>query len=262
MPNRESGDENRTATLYADAHHQHVVAAIEVRGLTKFYGSKPALRDVSLAVEEGEFFGLFGPNGAGKTTFVKILTGQLVPPQGAARVLGVDVVADPMAVKAAVGIVPEVESPPSYLTSYEYLYFVSRVRNVPDAEARIARWLDFFDLEDVRRTICKDLSKGTRQKLMLAAAFLHAPKLLFLDEPFINLDPIYQRRVKDYLVEYVDGGGTAFMCSHLLEIAEKLCDQVAILNEGRVIARGALADVRGPEKDLESAFLKLVGDRP
>ena len=116
MPNRESGDENRTATLYTDAHHQHVVAAIEVRGLTKFYGSKPALRDVSLAVEEGEFFGLFGPNGAGKTTFVKILTGQLVPTQGAARVLGVDVVADPMAVKAAVGIVPEVESPPSYLT--------------------------------------------------------------------------------------------------------------------------------------------------
>ena len=235
------------------------MAAVEVVDLTKLYGSKPALRDVSLAVETGEFFGLFGPNGAGKTTLLKILTGQLAPTGGGARVLGIDVVADPMAVKAAVGIVPEVESPPSYLTSYEYLYFVSRVRKVPDAEARIARWLTFFDLEDMRRTICKDLSKGTRQKLMLAAAFLHEPKLLLLDEPFINLDPIYQRKVKDYLEEYTDGGGTVFMCSHLLEIAEKLCDQVGILHEGQLIANGRLAEVRGPEPDLEAAFLKLVG---
>lgn len=163
-----------------------------------------------------------------------------------------------MAVKEAVGIVPEVESPPSYLTSYEYLYFVCRVRNVPDAETRITRWLEFFDLGEVRRTICKDLSKGTRQKLMLAAAFIHEPKLLFLDEPFINLDPIYQRRLKDYLQKYADGGGTVLMCSHLLEIAEKLCDRVGILNAGQLIAQGALAEVRGVEKDLESAFLRLV----
>ena len=235
------------------------MAAIEVRGLTKFYGSKPALQDVTLAVEPGEFFALLGPNGAGKTTLLKILTGQLAPTRGGARVLDLDVVDRPMAVKEAVGIVPEVESPPSYLTSYEYLYFVARVRKVPDAEARITHWLGFFDLEDVRRTICKDLSKGTRQKLMLAAAFLHEPRVLFLDEPFINLDPIYQRRVKDYLAQYVDRGGTVFMCSHLLEIAEKLCDQVGILNGGHLIARGALADVRGGEKDLETAFLRLVG---
>jgi len=235
------------------------VAAIEVRGLTKFYGSKPALLDVSLEVKEGEFFGLIGPNGAGKTTFLKVLTGQLAPTKGTAQVLGIDVVAAPMSVKAAVGIVPEVESPPSYLTSYEYLYFVSRVRKVPGPEPRIARWLDFFDLEGMRRTICKDLSKGTRQKLMLAAAFLHEPRLLFLDEPFINLDPIYQRRVRDYLEDYVRNGRTVLMCSHLLEIAEKLCDKVGILNDGHLIAQGELADVRGREPDLESAFLKLVG---
>ena len=237
------------------------MATIEVRGLSKFYGSTPALRDVSLAVEEGEFFGLFGPNGAGKTTLLKILTGQLAPTQGGARVLGIDVVDRPMAVKEAVGIVPEVESPPSYLTSYEYLYFVARVRKVADGEARIARWLDFFALEDVRRTICKDLSKGTRQKLMLAAAFLHEPRLLFLDEPFINLDPIYQRRVKDHLSEFRDGGGTVFMCSHLLDIAEKLCDRVAILNSGHIITQGSITDVRGRAPDLETAFLELVGSR-
>jgi len=252
----------RRAISYTRGRHPSVVAAVEVRDLTKFFGSKPALRGVTLAVEEGEFFGLFGPNGAGKTTFLKILTGQLAPTKGDARVLGVDVVADPMAVKRAVGIVPEVESPRSYLTSSESLYFVSRVRNLADPESRIARWLDFFDLEGVRHTICKDLSKGTRQKLMLAAAFLHEPKLLFLDEPFINLDPIYQRRVKDYLAEYVGDGRTVFMCSHLLDIAEKLCDRVGILSDGQLVALGATADVRGPERDLESAFLKLVGSRP
>jgi len=162
-------------------------------------------------------------------------------------------------VKAAVGIVPEVESPPSYLTSYEYLYFVSRVRNVPDAEARIARWLDFFDLEDVRRTICKDLSKGTRQKLMLAAAFLHEPALVFLDEPFINLDPIYQRKLKDFLADYIAQGGTAFMASHLLDIAEKLCDRVAVIQDGAIVATGTLDEIRGSERDLETAFLRIVG---
>jgi ABC-2 type transport system ATP-binding protein len=235
------------------------VAAVEVRDLTKFYGSVPALQGVSLAVNEGQFFGLFGPNGAGKTTFLKILTGQLAPTSGSARVLGIDVVADPLAVKRAVGIVPEVESPPSYLTAYEYLYFVCRVRKVEAADPKIARWLEFFELGDVRRTICKDLSKGTRQKLMLAAAFIHEPKLLFLDEPFINLDPIYQRRLRDYLREYAEGGGTVLMCSHLLEIAEKLCDEVGILDRGRVIAAGTLGEVRGGERDLETAFLKLVG---
>jgi len=235
------------------------LAAIEVSALSKFYGSKPALEDVTLAVDDGEFFGLFGPNGAGKTTFLKVLTGQLAPTRGTARILGIDVLAAPMAVKEVIGIVPEVESPPSYLTSYEYLYFVSRVRKVPDADAKIMGWLDFFDLQDVRRTICKDLSKGTRQKLMLAAAFLHEPRLLFLDEPFINLDPIYQRRVRDLLAEFVDEGRTVLMCSHLLEIAEKLCDKVGILNEGRLIAQGELTAVRGREKDLETAFLKLVG---
>jgi len=234
------------------------VAVLEVQRLTKFYGSVPAITDVDLAVEQGEFFGLFGPNGAGKTTLLKVLTGQLAPTRGRARVLGIDVAERPMAVKEAVGIVPEVESPPSYLTSFEYLYFVCRVRKVPDANAKISRWLEFFDLGDVRGTICKDLSKGTRQKLMLAAAFIHEPKLLFLDEPFINLDPIYQRRLRDYLREYVDGGGTVLMCSHLLEIAEKLCDRVGILNAGHLIAQGALAQVRGGEKDLETAFLKLV----
>jgi len=235
------------------------VATIDARRITKRYGDVDALQGIDLAVERGEFFGLFGPNGAGKTTMLRILTGQLRPTSGEARVLGVDVVHEPLRVKALTGIVPEVESPPSYLTAYEYLFFVGRVRQLDSIEDRIARWFEFFDLNDVRRSLCKDLSKGTRQKLMLAAAFLHDPAVVFLDEPFINLDPIFQRRLKDFLEGYVRDGGTVLMASHLLDIAEKLCDRVAVIRAGAVVATGSLAEVRGSEADLETAFLRLVG---
>ena len=233
--------------------------AIQASGLTKRYGRMDALKGIDLAVERGEFFGLFGPNGAGKTTMLRILTGQLRPTSGEARVLDVDVIREPLRVKSLVGIVPEVESPPSYLTAYEYLYFVVRVRKVDGLEARIVQWFDFFDLDDARTNLCKDLSKGTRQKLMLAAAFIHDPALVFLDEPFINLDPIYQRKLKDFLTGYVARGGTAFMASHLLDIAEKLCNRVAVIQGGSIVATGTVDEIRGREADLESAFLRLVG---
>ncbi len=236
--------------------------AIEASRLVKRYGDVEALRGVDLTIREGEFFGLFGPNGAGKTTMLRILTGQLRPTSGSARVLGVDVVEAPLRVKALVGIVPEVESPPSYLTATEYLEFVARVRKVDGIDGRVAKWIGFFDLDDERNTLCKDLSKGTRQKLMLASAFLHDPRLVFLDEPFINLDPIYQRKLRDFLQEYVADGGTVFMASHLLDIAERLCDHVAVIRDGSLVATGSVEQIRGSEADLESAFLRLVGVGP
>jgi len=240
---------------------ERLVPAVEALRLRKSYNGTEALRGVDLSIEPGEFFGLFGPNGAGKTTLLRILTGQLRPSAGDARVLGVDVVREPLRVKSLIGIVPEVESPPSYLTAREYLYFVGRVRAVDALESRIERWLTFFDLEQERATLCKDLSKGTRQKLMLAAAFLHDPALVFLDEPFINLDPIYQRRLRQHLEAYVEKGGTVFMASHLLDIAQRLCDRVAVIQDGSLVASGTMEEVRGGEEDLETAFLKLVGDR-
>jgi len=247
--------------LSTGGFHRAGVRAIEVTDLTKVYGSRPALRGVSLAVESGEIFGLFGPNGAGKTTLLKILTGQLRPTGGRVSVLGIDPVADGIRVKAAVGIVPEVESPPSYLTAAEYLWFVGRVRGVEDLEGRIAEEFAFFDLGGARGMVCKDLSKGTRQKLMLAAAMLHRPRLLFLDEPFINLDPIYQRNLRERLADHVADGGTVFMASHLLDIAERLCSHVAVIHEGRIVADGAIQELTRGDGGLEGTFLRLVGDR-
>src|SRR5256712_316187 len=245
--------------LYNAARVGGGVPAIQASQLTKRYGTVDALKGIDLAVEPGEFFGLFGPNGAGKTTMLRILTGQLRPTTGEARVLNIDVVQEPLQVKSLVGIVPEVESPPSYLTAHEYLYFVGRVRKLDRLEERIAHWFEFFDLDEGGTTLCKDLSKGTRQKLMLAAAFIHEPALVFLDEPFINLDPIYQRRLKEFLAEYIAGGGTAFMASHLLDIAPKLCHRVAAIPSGSIIATRAADRIRAHDADLESAFIRLVG---
>ncbi len=237
------------------------MAVIESIGIEKRFGDLVALRNVNLNIEKGDFYGLFGPNGAGKTTLLRILTGQLLQTNGFAKVLGVDVAKEPLEVKRKVGIVPEVESPPSYLTGYEYLYFVAKVRNMKNHDKEIAHWLKFFDLEGSENILCRDLSKGMRQKLMLSAAFLHKPGLLFLDEPFINLDPIYQRRVRDILVDYVDNGGTIFMCTHILEIAEKLCRTVAIINKGSIVAQGTIAGLLKDGENLEDAFLRYVDEK-
>jgi ABC-2 type transport system ATP-binding protein len=235
------------------------MAIIETKQISKTFGDVEALKNVELSIEAGEFFGCFGPNGAGKTTLLRILSGQVEPTEGTAEVLGIDVQKNPMDVKKIVGIVPEVESPPSYLTGREYLFFVGRVREVNDLDNKIDHCLNFFDLREKEDIICRDLSKGMRQKLMLASAFIHRPKLLFLDEPFINLDPVYQRKVKDYLLSYTKNGGTIFMCTHILEIAEKICTRVVIINDGKILAKGSINELKEvPNEDLERIFLRLV----
>lgn len=233
--------------------------AIMVRNLRKSYSTVNALDDVTFTVPKGTFFGCFGPNGAGKSTLLKILTGQIPQTSGEAQVLGLDVKDHGIQVREKVGIVPEVESPPSYLTAYEFLYFVGEVRKVDDVEGRIDRWLKFFDLQETKGTLCKDLSKGMRQKVMLSAAFIHEPELLFLDEPFVNLDPIYQHKLREYLLELRGQGRTIFLCSHILEMAQKLCQEMIIINRGKVIASGGVAELTAKE-DLETLFLRTVGE--
>ena len=233
---------------------------VVTKNLGKRYGDFIALHPLDVKVSSGEFFGVFGPNGAGKSTFIKLLTGQLKPSIGGVEVLGINAAKDPQKLKANIGIVPESESPPSFLTPAEYLQFVGRLRDLDDVDAKVEYWLDWFGLEDKRDTICKDLSKGQRQKIMLATAFIHEPKLLFLDEPFANLDPIYQRKCRQWLLDHVANGGTIFLCSHVLEMAERMCNRMAIINQGKVLAAGDVSSLKeNSDETLEDVFIRLVG---
>ncbi len=236
------------------------MAAIEVRGISKNFGNVRAVQDVSFEVQDGEFFGLLGPNGAGKTTLTRILTGQLAPDAGEGTTMKVPL-GDGLAIKRKVGIVPEAETPPTFLTSQEFLELVCRLRDVDRLEERVRAQLEFFDIADKKDVLCRDLSKGERQKVVLAAAFLPEPDLLVLDEPFVNLDPVFQRKVRDALATHVARGKTIFMCTHILEIAEKLCTRMAIIHRGRIVALGTLDEIRSrSDERLEDVFLRLVSE--
>ncbi len=235
--------------------------AIDVDSVTKDYGRTRALDDVSLKVMPGELFGLIGPNGAGKTTLMRSLIGALTLDEGRVRVMGMNPSTDRDRIKTLSGIVPEAETPPSFLTPDEFMEFVMDVRGKRTNEKQKNWWLAFFDMENQRDQIAKDLSKGTRQKLMLTSAFIHKPPLLLLDEPFINLDPIYQRKVKDYLLVYIKKGGTILLSTHILGLAQELCDRVAILHKGRILKIASTEEIIKDKGDLEEAFLDLVGYR-
>ncbi len=223
---------------------------IEVKNLNKWYGNLHVIKNLNLKVEKGEIFGLLGPNGAGKTTLIKILTGQ-TRARGFVKVYKINPIKNPIGVKKIVGIVPESESVPNYLTLEEYLYFVSEVRKVN--REKVEKMIKEFDLENYRNVVCKNLSKGTKQRLMFAASLMHEPKILFLDEPFINLDPIYQRKIREIIEKFVNDGNTIFMATHILEIAGKLCTRVGIIVDGKIVK--IVKDM----KNLEQIFLREVG---
>ncbi len=222
---------------------------IIAKKLNKWYGNLHVIRNLELEVKKGEIFGLLGPNGSGKTTLIKILTGQ-TKARGFALVAGINPIIDPIGVRNVVGVVPETESVPNYLTVREYLHFVARVRNLTDN--RVEEMLKIFNLREYENKICKELSKGTKQRVMFAAALIHNPAILFLDEPFINLDPIYQRMMRTLLLNYVKNGGTIFMATHIMEIAEKLCTKIGIMKNGKIAA--VVEDV----EDVESVFMKVM----
>ena len=212
------------------------MTAIETEDLTKQYGDLAALDGLSLAVDEGELYALLGPNGSGKTTTIEILTGQREPTGGRATVLGHDPVTDPIAVRREIGILPEREDPPSFLTPREYLEFVGEVRNLDAIDERIDRWADRLAFEGCLDNLSTSLSEGQRQRVMLAAAFVHEPALVFIDEPLVNLDPIMQEQVKRHLADYCADGNTIFLSTHYVDVAAELCTRVGIVTDGRLVA--------------------------
>jgi len=225
--------------------------AVETTNLRKEYGEVVALDGLDLTVDRGELYGLLGPNGSGKTTTIEILTGQRTPTAGSAAVLDADPVAEPVAVRREIGILPEREDPPSFLTPREYLRFVGDVRDIDDVDERIERWAGTLEFRGVLDTLSTDLSEGERQRVMLAQVFIHEPDLAFIDEPLVNLDPLMQADVKTYLQEYCAEGNTLFLSTHFMEVAEQLCTTVGIISDGELVAE---RDPQALEEDLLETF--------
>ena len=211
--------------------------AIQTRELSKRYGDVVALDALSLAVEDGECYGFLGPNGAGKSTTINILTGQLVPDSGAARVAGVDPVESPVEARRRVGILPESGRPPSFLTAREYFEFAATTRGLEESTMteRVDRWAERLEFAHKLDTLCTDLSQGERQKVLITQAFIHEPRVVFIDEPLTNLDPIMQERVKEFFGTYRAAGNTLFLSTHFVETAAEVCTQVGIINRGRLL---------------------------
>lgn len=228
---------------------------LKATGLIKQYDAF-TLDNIDIELQEGELFGCLGPNGSGKTTLVKILTGQTVSNKGSIHILGTNVIKDPVKAKSKIGIIPEQESPPSFLTVQEYLEFICKVRNID--KINIEKWLDFFDYKAERHNLIKDLSRGTKQKVVATQAFIHEPKLVFIDEPLINLDPIIQHKFKEYLKNYAKKGNTIFLSTHVLSIADEICTRIGILRKGKLIFQGSMQDIRKQKKNLEDYFVTIV----
>jgi ABC-2 type transport system ATP-binding protein len=237
--------------------------AIETHGLARAFGDLRAVDGIDLAVPSGSFFGFLGPNGAGKSTTIKCLTGLLRPTAGTMRILGLDPLADPVAVKKQVGVVPEDLALFDRLTAVETLTFIGRVHDLPAATtaSRTGELLELMSLTGAKNDLVADYSHGMRKKLSLAAALLPAPRLLFLDEPFEGIDAIASRQIKDLLHSFVARGGTIFLTSHILEIVERLCDHIGVIANGRMVAQGTIASLAEGRagQTLEQMFIGLVG---
>ena len=259
--------------------------AISTQGLTRRFGALTAVDDVNLRVSAGQFFGFLGPNGAGKSTTIKMLTGLLAPTAGRIEILGLDLETNSIDVKRQIGVVPEGMALFGRLTGAEYLNFVGRMYGLDreTAAKRAAELLDFMQLADQPKKLVTDYSHGMQKKLALAAAVIHGPKILFLDEPFEGVDAIASGTLKTMLQSMISRGATIFLTSHVLEIVERLCSHLAIIHRGRLVAQGSLEELRagveaqaaaaltndgvhaaavaapGEKLTLEQIFLRIVG---
>jgi ABC-2 type transport system ATP-binding protein len=248
--------------------------AIATAKLTRRFGALTAVDGIDLQVESGQFFGFLGPNGAGKSTTIKMLTGLLAPSTGRMALLGIDFAQHPVEVKRQIGVVPEGMGLFERLNAPEYLEFVGRMYGLDKATTRKRsdELLEFMQLADRSKTLIADYSHGMQKKLALAAAVIHGPRILFLDEPFEGVDALAAGALKELLARMTERGVTIFLTSHVLEIVERLCSHVAIIKKGQLVAQGSMEQLRagvpsaeGQTLTLEDIFLSVVGqgaDRP
>jgi ABC-2 type transport system ATP-binding protein len=237
--------------------------AFELVGLHKVFGDYAAVDHVNLTVAPGSLYGLVGPNGAGKTTALSMAVGLQRPDDGYARIFGVDIWREPAKAKALLGVLPDGLAMPEQLTGRELLNYLGQVRGLDSTSAaeRAGELLAVMELDgDVERTLIIDYSTGMRKKIGLATALLHGPKLLVLDEPFEAVDPVSAATLKRILRRFVRGGGSVLLSSHVMALVEEMCDTVAVMAKGKVLAEGPLEQVRG-QGTLEETFVKLVGAR-
>jgi ABC-2 type transport system ATP-binding protein len=260
-------------SLHLDMLAAMQTAAIQTYGLTRRFGALTAVENVSFSVAPGQFFGFLGPNGAGKSTTIKMLTGLLEPSAGSIEILGQPFSAGSLDLKRQIGVVPEGMALLGRLTAPEYLRFVGRMYGLDNktTNERTEELLDFMQLANERRKLVTDFSHGMQKKLALAAAVIHGPRVLFLDEPFEGVDAIAAGMLKTMLTGMINRGATIFLTTHVLEIVERLCSHVAIIHQGRLVANGSLEELRagvasslpGAEGSqrltLEEIFLAIVG---
>ncbi|HUP45400.1 MAG TPA: ABC transporter ATP-binding protein [Thermoanaerobaculia bacterium] len=241
---------------------------IEILDLTKKYGEFTAVNDLSLSVGRGEIFGFLGPNGAGKTTTIRILAGLSLPTSGVVRIGGLDVVEEPVAAKRLIGYVPDRPYLYEKLTGRELLQFVANLYSRPWSEcaARAVDLLRYFGLGDWSDTRIENLSHGMKQKLVIVAALVHDPAVLIIDEPMVGLDALAQRQVKMLFRRLAGEGRTVFLTTHTLSVAEAVCDRIAILSHGKIVATGPTARLKEeaghPGSPLEDVFLQLTYTEP
>ncbi|MFD7673457.1 ABC transporter ATP-binding protein [Streptomyces anulatus] len=235
--------------------------AVRVQGLWKRFGDQVAVAGIDLELPAGKFVGLVGPNGAGKTTTLSMVTGLLRPDMGKIEVAGHDVWTDPVEVKSRIGVLPEGLRLLERLSGRELLAYNGRLRGLPgdEVDKRATQLLDVLDLAGSQHKLVVDYSTGMRKKIGLAAALLHNPEVLFLDEPFEGVDPVSAQTIRGVLERYTRSGATVVFSSHVMELVESLCDWVAVMAAGRIKAQGTLAEVRGDAPSLQNAFLELVG---
>jgi ABC-2 type transport system ATP-binding protein len=247
------------------------MSQIICENLTKTFGSLVAVDSLNLSVAAGELFGFLGPNGAGKTTSIKMMTGLLKPTAGTARIGGFDIQHQPLEARRAFGYIPDNPFLYEKLTGREYLHFMADLYEVPHAgrNERIADLLALFELQDKGSEMIQGYSRGMRQKIATAGALIHSPPVIFLDEPTVGLDPKGARTLRDILQELCRRGTAVLISTHILGIAEQMCDRVAIVNKGKIIAQGTVAELRHAaaqesphstgDRSLEDIFLMLTG---